>query len=327
MTIKTLTTATKSTLNRTLHRAKSAKNDEFYTRMEDIAAELAHYKDQFKGKVIFCGCDDYKKSNFYKFCKQNFNALGIKRLVCSGVENADTMKGSYVEFNGKNETIIENCDGTFQTNIPKVVEKYGSKNVVFITNPPFSPFRNLVNLLQTLNVSYLMLANKNCITYKEVFNLFKSNSIRAGYGKWGGGMWFQTTNMNDVDKIVNGVALKNVPSIWVTNLTVDVSAKCALAKLNYDFSKPETLDSYYELSEDERNKKYPKYDNYDAINIDKSNTIPGDYFGEIGVPISFMYYLDPTVWEVVKFRKGNDDKDLCVNGKCPYFRVIIKRKK
>ena len=316
--------------NKNLTKAKTVKNDEFYTRIEDIASECSHYKDQFNGKVIFCGCDDYTKSNFYKFFKQNFNAIGIKLLICSGVENADTMKGSYVEFDGTKETIIEDCDGTFQTNLPRVVDKYGANNVVFVTNPPFSPFRDLVNLLQTLNVSYLMLANKNCITYKEVFKLFKSNSIRAGYGKWGGGMWFQTTNMNDVDKIVNGVALKNVPSIWLTNLYVNMAAKCAMAKMVYDFTKPETLDSYYELSESERNEKYPKYENYDAINIDKSNTIPGDYFGEIGVPISFMYYLDSSLWEVIGHEhdiRGGDVGQFEVNGRGKYKRIIIKRKK
>ena len=312
--------------NTNLTKAKSSKNDEFYTIMGDIACECAHYKDQFKGKVIFCGCDYHKKSNFYKFFMQNCKALGIKLVVCSGVENAETMKGSYVEFDGKNETIIEDCDGTFQTNIPKVVEKYGAENVVFVTNPPFSLFRELLTILEKYSVKFLLITNNNAITYKEVFKSFANNLIRAGSTKWGGGMWFETTNMNDVDKVVNGVAMKNVPAIWLTNLKVDVASKCAMAKLVYDFSKPDTLESYYELSEEERNEKYPKYDNYDAINIDKCKDIPGDYFGEIGVPISFLYYLDPTVWDVVKFRKGNDEKDLCVNGKCPYFRIIIKRK-
>lgn len=321
--------------NKNLTKAKSAKNDEFYTRMVDIAAELAHYKDQLKGKVIFCGCDDYKKSNYYKFGKQNFNALGIKLLVCSGVENASTMKGSYVEFDGTKETIIEDCDGTFQTNIPKVVEKYGAENVVLVTNPPFSLFRELLAILEKYSVKFLLITNKNAITYKEVFKLFANNLIRAGYTKWGGGMWFETTNMNDVDKVVNGVAMKNVPAIWLTNLKVNVSAKCALAKLMYDFSKPDTLESYYELSEDERNEKYPKYDNYDAINIDKSQDIPGDYFGVIGVPISFLYYLDPTVWDILgcSYEYGDCGKHIAgtpwgceINDKPIYKRIFIKRK-
>lgn len=327
MASKNLTVATKDNLNRALRRAKSAKNDEFYTRMVDIAAELAHYKDQFKGKVIFCGCDDYKKSNFYKFCKQNSKALGIKLLVCSGVENASTMKGSYVEFDGKNETIIEDCDGTFQTNIPKVVEKYGAENVVFATNPPFSLFRELIDILEEHKMKYLLVGNGNAITYKEVFRYIKDDKIRLGYKSMSSNAWYVVPNGNKYEKIVDGeqcCLMRN--TCWFTNLKVDVASKCAMARLMYDFSKPDTLDSYYELSEDERNEKYPKYDNYDAINIDKSKDIPGDYFGEIGVPISFLYYLNPTVWEVVKFRKGNDDKDLCVNGKCPYFRIIIKRK-
>ena len=322
--------------NTNLTKAKSAKNDEFYTIMGVIAAELAHYKDQFKGKVIFCGCDDHNKSNFYKFYTQNFNALCIKLLVCSGVENASTMKGSYLEFDGTKETIIEDCDGTFQTNIPKVVEKYGAENVVFVTNPPFSLFRELIDILEKYSVKFLLITNKNAITYKEVFKLFANNLIRAGYTKWGGGMWFETTNMNDVDKVVNGVAMKNVPAIWLTNLKVDVAAKCAMAKLMYDVSKPDTLESYYELSEDERNEKYPKYDNYDAINVDKSKDIPGDYFGVIGVPISFLYYLDPTVWDVIgcSYEYGDCGKHISgtpwgceIKGNPIYKRIFIQRKK
>ena len=313
--------------NKTLNRAKSAKNDEFYTRMVDIASECAHYKNQFKGKVIFCGCDDHKKSNFYKFFKQNFKALGIKLVVCSGVENADTLKGSFVEFDGTKETIIENCDGTFQTNIPKVVSKYGAENVVFVTNTPFSLFRELISILVKYSVKFIILGNGNAITYKEVFHLIKDDKIRLGYKSMSSNAWYVVPNGNKYEKIVDGekcCSMRN--TCWFTNLKVDVASKCSMAKFMFDFCKPDTLESYYALSEEERNEKYPKYDNYDAINIDKCKDIPGDYFGEIGVPISFLYYLDPTVWDVVKFRKGNDEKDLCVNGKCPYFRIIIKRK-
>ena len=358
MSIKTLTTATKSNLNRTLNRAKSAKNDEFYTRMVDIAAECAHYKAQFKGKVICCCCDDYKKSNFYKFYTQNFNALGIKRVVCSGVENADTMKGSYVEFDGTKETIIKDCDGTFQTNIPNVVDKYGAENVVVVTNPPFSLFRELIDILEKYSVKFIILGNGNAITYKEVFHLIKDDKIRLGYKSLTSRAWYVVPNGNKFEKMIDGEPCFHVDnSCWFTNLKVDVAAKCALAKLIYDFCKPETLESYYELSEDERNEKYPKYDNYDAINIDKCQDIPGDYFGVIGVPISFLYYLDPTVWDIVAFRKGNDGKDLVftrereresstvlsypcatsipgmiknaegkINGKITYARITIRRK-
>ena len=342
--------------NTNLTKAKSAKNDEYYTRMGDIASECAHYKDQFKGKVIFCGCDDHKKSNYPKFFIQNFNALGIKRVVCSGVENASTMKGSYLEFDGTKETIIEDCDGTFQTNIPKVVEKYGAENVVFVTNPPFSLFRELIDILEEHNLKYLLVGNGNAITYKEVFRYIKEDKIRLGYKSMSSNAWYVVPNGNKYEKIVDGekcCLMRN--TCWFTNLKVDVASKCALAKLMYDFSKPDTLESYYELSEEERNEKYPKYDNYDAINIDKCQDIPGDYFGVIGVPISFLYYLDPTVWDIVAFRKGNDGKDLVftreresstvlsypcatsipgmiksndgkINGRITYARITIRRK-
>lgn len=316
--------------NTTLTKAKSAKNNEFYTCINDVACESSHYKEQFKGKVIFCGCDDYKKSNFYLFFKQNFNALGIERIVCSGVENAETMKGSYVEFNGTTETIIENCDGTFQTNIPKVVEKYGAENIVFVTNPPFSLFRELIDILEEQKLKYLLVGNGNAITYKNVFRLIKDDKIRLGYKSMSSRAWYVVPAGNNFEKMIDGepcVSLGN--TCWFTNLKVDVAAKCAMVKLMYAFSKPDTLESYYELSEEERNEKYPKYDNYDAINIDKCKDIPGDYFGEIGVPISFLYYLDPTVWDIVGYEhdiRGGDVGQFEVNGKGKYKRIIIKRK-
>lgn len=316
--------------NTNLAKAKSAKNDEFYTIMGDIACECAHYKDQFKGKVIVCGCDDHNKSNFYKFYTQNFNALGIKRVVCSGVENASTMKGSYAEFDGTKETIIEDCDGTFQTNIPKVVEKYGAENVVFVTNPPFSLFRELIDILEEHKMKYLLVGNGNAITYKEVFRYIKDDKIRLGYKSMSSTAWYVVPKGNKYEKIVDGEPCFSLGNTcWFTNLKVDVASKCALAKFMFDFCKPDTLESYYALSEEERNEKYPKYDNYDAINIDKCKDIPGDYFGEIGVPISFMYYLDPTVWDVIGHEhdiRGGDVGQFEVNGKGKYKRIIIKRK-
>lgn len=308
---------------RSLDNARAVKNDEFYTRLVDIDKELAHYKDQLNGKVIFCGCDDHKKSNFYKFFTQNFIALGIKLVVCSGVENADTMKGSYVEFDGTKETIIEDCDGTFQTNIPKVVAKYGAENIVFITNPPFSLFRELIAILEEYKLKYLLVGNGNAITYKEVFRYIKEDKIRLGYKNMSSNAWYVVPNGNKYEKIIDGepcCLMRN--TCWFTNLKVDVSAKCALAKLMYDFCKPDTLDSYYELSKSERKEKYPKYDNYDAINIDKCKDIPGDYFGVIGVPISFMYYIDQTVWDIVGALERSKAK---IGPRSTYFRILIKR--
>ena len=319
--------------NTNLTKAKSAKNDELYTRMGDIACECAHYKDQFKGKVIFCGCDDHKKSNFTKFFIQNSKALGIKRVVCSGVENASTMKGSYMEFDGKKETIIEDCDGTFQTNIPKVVEKYGAENVVFVTNPPFSLFRELIDILEEHKMKYLLVGNGNAITYKKVFRYIKDDKIRLGYKSMSSKAWYVVPKGNKYEKIIDGEPCFSLGNTcWFTNLKVDVATKCAMAKFMFDFCKPDTLESYYELSEEERNEKYPKYDNYDAINIDKSKDIPGDYFGEIGVPISFLYYLDPTVWDIVGLFNDTNayfiDKNArtIIKGKHLYRRIIIKRK-
>ena len=218
---------------------------------------------------------------------------------------------------------------SFQTNIPKVVSKYGAENVVFVTNPPFSLFRDLIAVLVKYNVKFLLIANKNAITYKETFKLIREAKLFIGMTPMGKDLLFEVPNSTEFAKnkkegsgyrLVDGKVYGRAQACWFTNLKVDVASKCALAKLMYDFSKPDTLESYYGLSEAERNEKYPKYDNYDAINIDKCKDIPGDYFGEIGVPISFLYYLDPTVWDIIEVLRPT------IGSRTLYKRIVIKRK-
>lgn len=165
-----------------------------------------------------------------------------------------------------------------------------------------------------------MIANKNCVTYKEVFPLIKDNKLWLGRTEWSGGMWFKTVDENSVDKVINGINMKNVPSIWITNLDHEKRHKPLQLmtmednkKLNKKVIKSSEI--------------YQKYDNYNAIEVSYTSTIPSDYSGEMGVPISFLDKYCPEQFDIVKFRKGDDERDLSINGKCPYFRILIKHKK
>lgn len=182
---------------------------------------------------------------------------------------------------------------------------------IVVTNPPFSLFREYIEQLTTFNKDYIIMGNTNALTYKEIFKLFKKDKIRTGYTNFNVGMYFVVPDdCEKFHKIVNGKKMVRVStSCWFTSLQVS--------------KHKEFITLYKSFNE----KEYPKYDNYDAINVNKYTDIPYDYDGCMGVPITFLDKYNPEQFEIVKFRKGNDDKDLSINGQYPYFRVIIKRRK
>ena len=314
-------------LNSTLRKAGKEKNDEFYTQLTDIEKELRHYKDHFKDKVVFCNCDDPRISNFFHYFSYNFEALGLKKLIttCYKNQNMDSFsdhkseKAIYLEYNGdKNGDkipnpeeigIIElNGDGDFRS--LESIELLKQADIV-VTNPPFSLFREYVSQLVEYNKKFIIIGNQNAITYKEVFKLIKDNKLWLGYGFKGGAAHFINNYYENYatasDKIEGMIRVSGV--VWFTNL---------------DHTKRhEDIILYKKYTP----KDYPHYDNYDAINVDKTKEIPLDWAGAMGVPITFLDKFNPEQFEIVKFIKGDDDKDLSVNGKCPYFRIIIKNKK
>jgi len=260
--------------NKNLHKAKTGKNDEFYTQLCDIENELRQYKEHFKGKTVLCNCD-LEISNFVKYFKDNFEDLGLKKFLFSGYKK-------------------EHNIGDFRS--PECIELLKQADIV-VTNPPFSLFREHVAQLVEHNKKFLIIGNQNAITYKEVFKLIKENKIWLGatYPK-------QFKQPDDIIKTFGNIA-------WFTNLEIK--------------KRHEDLILYKKYNPEE----YPHYDNYDAINIDKTKDIPLDWEGAMGVPITFLDKHNPEQFEIVRFRKGDDDKDLSINGKCPYFRIIIKNKK
>ena len=333
-------------LNKNLHKAKQVKNDEFYTLLNDVANELKHYRKELRGKVVLCNCDDPFESNFFKYFAANFNALGLKKLIATSYQGSSITgkQLSLFDIEGIKPECKEPCaveinevpdldndgaislddveyllkhdknvvtplkDGDFRSN--ECVELLERADVV-VTNPPFSLFREYVSQLIEFNKKFLIIGNTNAITYRDIFKLLKEDKIRTGYTNFNVSMFFIVPD--DWEKFhhtdENGKKIAKVAALcWFTNLDVD--------------RQKEKLILYKKYTTEE----YPKYDNYDAIEVSKVSDIPVDYDGVMGVPITFIGKYNPEQFEIVKFRKGDDDRDLVINGKSPYFRILIKRK-
>lgn len=311
--------------NTALTNAKNAKKDEFYTQLIDIEKELKYYKSEFKGKTIFCNCDDPFESNFFKSFAMNFNFLGLKKLICTcyatspvawvqlslfdnenvvvkteggkqpyKIEitevldyNADgAVDLSDVEYllkNKKNTLSILEGDGDFRST--ECIELLKEADIV-VTNPPFSLFREYVAQLVEYKKKFIIIGNQNAITYKEIFPLIKNNQLFLGLTMNGSNRYFQVPDdyslTEKTGKVVNGKKFAFVKSVvWFTNFSI------------YVFR--DNVIPYKEYNEID----YPKYDNYDAIEVSKVTDIPKDYFGVMGVPITFLHKYNPEEYEIV----------------------------
>ena len=321
------------TLNQTLHIAKSAKKDEFYTQLSDIESELKYYEKHFKNKVVFCNCDDPRNSNFFNYFAYNFEKLGLKKLITTCYKNQETdlffqeenEKAVFLEYTGdKNGNKIPDAeeigltplkgDGDFRSK--ESIELLKQADIV-VTNPPFSLFREYVDQLVKYDKKFLIIGNINAITYKEIFKLIKENKAWLGIDMGRGISGFIVPNHYElygtetrIDEFGNRIISPN-NCLWLTNLdTFKRHEDILLTKTYYG---NETV--------------YPKFDNYNAINVNKTQDIPMDYEGVMGVPITFLHKYNPDQFELIKFRKGDDEKDLSINGKCPYFRILIRNKR
>ena len=300
--------------NRNLHQAKAKKKDEFYTQLVDIENELRHYRQHFRGKIVYCNCDDPRISNFFRYFSLNFARLGLKKLITTCYKNQqmdlfsqhDCEKAIWLEYDGTrnadgvpslNEIGLHYLEGDGDFRSAECIELLKSADIV-VTNPPFSLFREYVAQLMGYDKQFLIIGNMNALTYKEIFPLIKGNKMWLG--NYRGIMNFLTPE-NTISKMGN--------ARWYTNL---------------DHKKRhEELLLYKRYTPEE----YPKYDNYDAIEVSKTKEIPYDYTGAMGVPISFLDKHNPDQFDIVRFRKGINGKDLSVNGKCPYFRIVIRNKR
>ena len=295
--------------NANLTQAKRAKKDEFYTQLSDIERELSHYKEHFRGKTVLCNCDDPRISNFFRYFAYNFEHLGLKRLITTCYKNQDTdlfsmntcEQAIWLEYFGdKNGDKIPNPDeigihyfkgdGDFRS--AECIELLKQADIV-VTNPPFSLFREYVAQLVEYDKKFVIIGHQNAITYKEIFPLIKENKIWLGYGFKGGAGHFISKYEDTATAGDHREGMIRVSGVvWFTNLDID--------------KRHEELILYKTYNPED----YPKYDNYDAINVDKTSDIPCDYDGVMGVPITFLDKYSPTQFEIVEFRKGTDGKDL-----------------
>jgi len=342
--------------NSNLHTSRNDKTDEFYTELSLIENELKHYKDYFKDKVVFCNCDDPYESNFFKYFAINFNSLGLKKLIATCYatspilytqlslfdqniteneensdkkpykieitevtdENADGRVDladvEYLLKNRKNILSLLIGDGDFRSK--ECVELLQQADVV-VTNPPFSLFREYIAQLKEYRKDFIIIGNQNAVTYREIFPLIRDNEIWLGYNN--GHFWFKVPDSYEEKKTdfkidEEGQKWRRMGNIcWYTN--VDIEKRHENMTLFRNYSP----------------KAYPKYDDYEAINVNRTLDIPGDYYGIIGVPITFMQYYNPEQFEIVgKIDTGEiNEYNLAnprVEGKALYKRIAIKRR-
>ena len=313
--------------------ASQGGKDEFYTQLPDIEDELKHYKEQFRDKIVFCNCDDPKESNFVKYFSMNFEHVGLKKLLATHYKEANlfTQQPPYkLEYTGdKDDNRTPDPDefttkmiGTGDFRSQECITLLKEADIV-VTNPPFSLFREYVAQLVKYNKKFLIIGNTNALTYKEIFKLIKENKLRTGYTNFNVGMFFIVPDdwekFHHIDESGRKIARVST-SCWFTNLEVE--------------KHKEDITLYKKYNPEE----YPKYDHYDAINVDKVSDIPADYDGAIGVPVTFIDKYNPEQFEIVdaigrySMLSGPTDSTrgtylTKIDGKPKYARVIIKNKK
>lgn len=360
--------------NSNLHMSRSDKADEFYTKLSLIESELKHYKKHFEGKIVFCNCDDPFESNFFKFFAMNFNSLKLKKLIATcyatspvignelnyyvnsngqlsflphdnsfpfangrqpyrvvinevrdlnGDGRTDLADVEYLLKNQKNTLSLLSGDGDFRSD--ECIDLLKQADIV-CTNPPFSLFREYIDLLVSNQKHFLIIGNQNNVCYSDVFPLIRDNKVWLGYNN--GHFWFKVPSTYEVKKTdfkidENGQKWRRMGNIcWFTNLDIDKRHEDMPLFRNYD---PE---------------KYPKYDNYDAIEVSKTMDIPSDYFGVMGVPITFMQYYNPDQFVIIGQTHSSDLSPQTeklrtdpkhthrgrINGVEKYARLLIQRK-
>ena len=286
--------------NTNLRTAKSVKNDEFYTRYEDIEAEVMKYRKQFRDKIVYLPCDDpaEKKSEFWSFFVNNFDSFGLKKLIATHYNEEGKAYKIWIDSDTTNDGFIDDADamqedlegnGDFRS--PECLEIMRECDIV-CTNPPFSLFREFVDAIMAANKSFLIIGNQNALKYKDIFPLIKDGKVWTGYN--------MVKHFNQPDGSVK--TFGNV--CWFTNLHT--------TKRNEELI----------LTKEYNTIEYPKYDTYDVIEVDKVANIPKDYDGVMGVPVTFLDKYNPDQFEIV----GNINSPT-IDNTAKYYRVLIRRKK
>ncbi len=321
-----------TTANSNLHKARTAQKDEFYTRLTDIENELKHYKNHFRGKVVYCNCDDPRESKFFHYFSHKFEDLGLKKLIATCYKSQDkdffsredSESAIYLEYDGAKrgervpnpeEIGITHLKGDGDFRNEETIELLKKVDIV-VTNPPFSLFREYVAQLVEYDKKFIIIGNQNAVTYKDFFPLLKDNKLWIGYNS--GGMEFKipdhyeerATGCRTDEEGQKWQSFGNIA--WYTNLDIK--------------KRHEDLILYKKYNPTD----YPKYDDYDIINVDKVACIPVDYDGIMGVPITFMDKYNPAQFEVLGIANsarwiGHECSTL-IEGRKIYNRILIKNK-
>lgn len=335
--------------NKNLTAAMKAKKDEFYTQLSDIENEMKYYRKYFKGKVILCNCDDPYESNFFKYFASNFNALGLKKLIAT-CYNGSPIQGEELLFewedepegekkiaykveitevrdwnndgridladvryllqNDRNTITVLHQNGDFRSQ--ECIECLKEADIV-VTNPPFSLFREYVAQLMRYEKKFIIIGNQNAITYKEIFPLIKDNRLWLGYGFKGNAAHFVSPYEDVATAGDHREGMIRVSGVnWFTNLEIP--------------KRNEELVLYKKYTPEE----YPEYDNYKAINVDKTSEIPCDYDGVMGVPITFLDKYCPKQFEITGYMASTTINDYnfgypYIDGKKKYARILIRK--
>lgn len=273
--------------NSNLHRAKAVQDDEFYTMLEDIEKELEHYKGNFINKTIYCNCDDYQVSNFFKFFGENFERFHLKKLIATCYKGGTGRAVKAIMTDPSKVSVNElTGDGSFDS--PECLELLKEADIV-VTNPPFSIIRNLFDILIKNDKKFILIGPTTAIYHKVLLPKFQSGELQIG--------------INYVKNFINHGQLKLVGAVWYTTVPNDIPKRKLILEKEY---------TPY---------RYPKYDNYDAIECNDSNKIPKFYYGVIGVPLSYSKFHNPDEFEIL----GISDS-LQLNGKEVFARIFIRRK-
>lgn len=309
--------------NSNLHMSRAGKTDEFYTQLSLVENEMKHYTRYFEGKTVFCNCDDPEYSNFWLFFQLNFYRLGLKKLVSTHYEeDKPSYKMEIVSTStpqgqiGIPDYVKTPLEGNGDFRSPECIEILKEADIV-ITNPPFSLFRDYIAQLMEYQKDFIIIGNQNAITFKEIFPLIMNNKIWLGYNS--GHYWFRVPDDYEEKKTdfkidEEGTKWRRMGNIcFYTNLDIDKR------------HEPMTLYKSYSSAQ------YPKYDTYDAIEVSKTADIPYDYYGVMGVPITFMDKYSPEQFEIIgKIDAGEiTEYNLArpiVNGVSKYKRIAIRRK-
>jgi len=329
-------------LNHSMHAAKATKQDEFYTQLSDIEKELRHYTKHFQNKTVLCNCDDPKVSNFFHYFSHNFERLKLKKLIATCYKNSDadlfsqhkSEGGLYLEYDGDksnnrvpnpDEIGIHNLKGDGDFRSEECLRLLEQADIV-VTNPPFSLFREYVELLVSHKKKFLIIGNLNAISYKEIFELIKVNKMWLGYTHPVAFIVPDHYEMREVrswrtEDGTNWRSLGN--ACWFTNLDIEKRHEELITVKEY------------------RPADHPKYDNYNAIEISRYKDIPSDYDGVMGVPVTFLDYYNPDQFEIVgsdyevkqgllpdlikRGWKGKTDRGY-VGGRRLFARVLIRKR-